>query len=801
MIKVKYGDTLRRFSAYVQGNSMDLDMAGLRAKILNLFNLNSDADLTLTYIDEDGDVVTLVDDTDLRDAAILQRLNPLRITVLLNTSRTEPSSRKSQSDSSSSTRSPRAPIQLPPRIAVSVEDSLKSVPEPLLSALLKISNDLVSKATSSSPVLTELVEYCSNLGQCSQGQDGTTLSKNGSSSQREMDLNVAAGTEASNHPVSVPKVKANLDKNPADNPKDSHVRNMTRGMTVSTSMSTPVDLNLNLPKEDPVMSGCPSADGSVQDGNSFAAVSSLVPPMNHLMDHYPYPLQSSETLKQLGPQIYGSADALSGEKNKQPPGWASARHFGFNPLNNCPANSQIGADATDTMFSGGLYPAVHPFRKSYGHYDNMLRTFHRGIRCDGCGMHPIMGPRFKSKVKDDYDLCNICFEEIGNDADYTRIDRATYRHPRFPSPCRSSRFHTHSSHAVRGCGVKPARTKLESRFIQDVTIIDGTMMAPGTHFTKIWRMRNNGTAVWPSGTQLVWMGGDNLSDKGSAELEIPVDGCAVNEELDIAVDFIAPLRPGRYISYWRMASPSGQKFGQRVWVLIQVDAQLSSLSDSFSTGLNLNLPPESNTQKGKRIAVDVNVDPIDVGPSMSNPNEVATESVKPVVDETLSDSHDRVFPVDSTSLIQGNGVAPPASAPISYPIIDFPEPSPAIASPPASASMSYPIIDFSEPSPAMASPHPSGETSVGDTVEQTLLKELEEMGFKQIDLNLEILRNNEYNLEQSVDDLCGVSEWDPMLEELQEMGFNDREMNKKLLKKNGGSIKRVVLDLIAGENA
>ena len=52
--------------------------------------------------------------------------------------------------------------------------------------------------------------------------------------------------------------------------------------------------------------------------------------------------------------------------------------------------------------------------------------------------------------------------------------------------------------------------------------------------------------------------------------QIASAGLPVEQELDIAVDFVAPDRPGRYISYWRMASPSGQKFGQRVWVLIHV---------------------------------------------------------------------------------------------------------------------------------------------------------------------------------------------------------------------------------------
>ena len=68
MLQVKYGNTLRRFNACLDENGeLDLDINGLRAKVITLFNLVPDADLTLTHIDEDGDVVTLVDDEDLHD--------------------------------------------------------------------------------------------------------------------------------------------------------------------------------------------------------------------------------------------------------------------------------------------------------------------------------------------------------------------------------------------------------------------------------------------------------------------------------------------------------------------------------------------------------------------------------------------------------------------------------------------------------------------------------------------------------------------------------------------------------------
>lgn len=71
----------------------------------------------------------------------------------------------------------------------------------------------------------------------------------------------------------------------------------------------------------------------------------------------------------------------------------------------------------------------------------------------------------------------------------------------------------------RSSKVKLGAAKLDSRFIQDVNIFDGTVMAPLTPFTKIWRMRNNGTVMWPQKTQLVWIGGDKLSNALSVEVQ------------------------------------------------------------------------------------------------------------------------------------------------------------------------------------------------------------------------------------------------------------------------------------------
>ena len=64
---------------------------------------------------------------------------------------------------------------------------------------------------------------------------------------------------------------------------------------------------------------------------------------------------------------------------------------------------------------------------------------------------------------------------------------------------------------------------------------------------------------------------------------------------------------------------------------------------------------------------------------------------------------------------------------------------------------------------------PSPDETINNNMEEKLLRELADMGFRQVDLNTEVLRQNEYDLQKSVDDLCGFHEWDPLLAELKEL--------------------------------
>ncbi|KAG2256336.1 hypothetical protein Bca4012_093419 [Brassica carinata] len=677
---VSYGGVLRRFRVSVNANGqLDLDMAALRGKIASLFNLSVDADFSLTYSDEDGDVVALVDDNDLFDVTN-QRLKFLKIHVQSNTNSVAPTA--------SAMPNRVSPVS---QIQKGIDDVLTAVPNPVPETISKVYIDLASKAASSSPVVGELFDCISKLGTLSGPQEGSLLS-----------------------PVAIPVLSG---------PYPSREVPSFGEMKKSQPGRKPADLN-------------------EPSGFAVSKTSGPVP----------------------------TSSGLGASFNECPFSGSTVNRSGPNPTN----------------FKRHGRRVCHNKKSSNGDYWTSLGVFHKGIRCDGCGVLPITGPRFKSKVKEDYDLCTICFSVMGNEGDYTRMDKpASFQHS-LPfggqlTPISNPWVGNVPQPQHGGLLLRCTRPKLDSRFVLDVNVLDGTGFAPSAQFTKIWKMRNNGSLVWPHGTRIVWIGGDRLNNSLSVDLQIPAEGAPIDSELDVKVDFVAPELPGRYISYWRMASSSGAKFGQRVWVLIHVDASLENCVVNKFHGLNLNASPDENFSS-ELTGINVNHEPAQAGSSSVN-----SEVVKGA---------------DLEGEVAGSKVPEKDDLPVG-------EAEPATLTP-SSSSSSFNMIEFPN-MPAVEALGGGGSSSTKDIpvdlqediekndVEICMLKELEEMGFKEIDLNKEILRENEYDLEQSVDALCGVCEWDPILEELQEMGFCDDVTNKKLLKKNNGSIKGVVMELLTGE--
>lgn len=142
---------LRRFNARVYGNHhLDLDIKGLRARICSLFSFPRDLGFTLSYVDEDGDIIALVDDEDLCDV-MKQQLKFLKIYVQVKNNRNGISA--TPGGSSTHLRSPVAQ-----QSATTEVPNFFPVTEQICQALSKMAIDLAAKAASTSPAVKELTE-------------------------------------------------------------------------------------------------------------------------------------------------------------------------------------------------------------------------------------------------------------------------------------------------------------------------------------------------------------------------------------------------------------------------------------------------------------------------------------------------------------------------------------------------------------------------------------------------------------------------------------------------------------------
>ncbi|KAL2334360.1 hypothetical protein Fmac_015573 [Flemingia macrophylla] len=483
VIKAKYGDNLRRFCARVdQNNQLDLNMVGLKAKICSIFNFSADADLTLRYVDEDGDLVTLADDDDLNDV-MKQQLKFLRIDVHLNNG----SGGKSNAGSGGSATPLRPPPVPNPFL---IRDAIASypLPEPVRNAL---SNLPITNPASSIPSVEDIALSIMKIGQSLLDASFQPCDAASTSSKTGVITPEAIGPQS-----------PNVDSAS----KQAEAGNVMRGV-----ISAPIAKQQE-------------EAGNVIIGVATAAGVAAVDLNNLPCD--PSSSQSANVTKVPLPSEVPGGEGMNVKVDSRGESLSSAgRNYSSTHITPLSHGASIECPFSGPFINPWMPHVANshmpPFKRSHPLTEGVTGMFHRGVGCDGCGVYPITGPRFKSKVKENYDLCNICFNEKGNSTDYIRMDRpASTRGPPcvYPHP---NNLETFSPHLLKkGAWLKRGRSTLDSQFILDVNVIDGTRMAPSTAFTKIWRIRNNGTVVWPKGTQLIWTKGDMFSVSRSIDLEV-----------------------------------------------------------------------------------------------------------------------------------------------------------------------------------------------------------------------------------------------------------------------------------------
>jgi len=103
-------------------------------------------------------------------------------------------------------------------------------------------------------------------------------------------------------------------------------------------------------------------------------------------------------------------------------------------------------------------------------------------------------------------------------------------------------------------------------FLDDLTIDDHTIVAPGASMDKQWLVSNSGTCNWDSTYRLKWTSGDLL---GAAE-EQALFPARAGTQAALRILFTAPTVEGTYQSAWQAYGPNGSAFGEPVFITIIV---------------------------------------------------------------------------------------------------------------------------------------------------------------------------------------------------------------------------------------
>ncbi len=182
----------------------------------------------------------------------------------------------------------------------------------------------------------------------------------------------------------------------------------------------------------------------------------------------------------------------------------------------------------------------------------------------------------------------------------------------------------------------------DSAYIKDITIPDGTVLAPGEAFVKTWRFQNTGTCTWDSHFQLVFTGGRRMHGS-DAQIHEKV---TANKKANVSVELTAPAKDGIYTGYWQLADQYGNTFGDQVYVQIDVSAQVET-STPTPTSTGTPLPTFTSTPTPT-------LEPTDTPTPTPYPTETPTSTATPL--PTFTSTPTPTYLAPPTSTIAPTGV-------------------------------------------------------------------------------------------------------------------------------------------------
>ena len=107
------------------------------------------------------------------------------------------------------------------------------------------------------------------------------------------------------------------------------------------------------------------------------------------------------------------------------------------------------------------------------------------------------------------------------------------------------------------------------RFLEDLTIPDGTVVEAGNLLDKRWLVENNGSCNWNASYRLALIAGAEL---GATSIQALYPARSGTQAV-IRIVFSAPQEPGTYRSAWQAHDPQGTPFGDPIFIEFVIEAE------------------------------------------------------------------------------------------------------------------------------------------------------------------------------------------------------------------------------------
>lgn len=104
-------------------------------------------------------------------------------------------------------------------------------------------------------------------------------------------------------------------------------------------------------------------------------------------------------------------------------------------------------------------------------------------------------------------------------------------------------------------------------FLEDLTIPDGTLVAPGAALDKRWQVENSGTCNWDQSYRVKLLNGVDMGVIPEQALYPALSGT----QATLRMKFTAPEEPGAYQSAWQAFDPNNEPFGDPFFIEIIVE--------------------------------------------------------------------------------------------------------------------------------------------------------------------------------------------------------------------------------------